>query len=100
MNGWYPHHRDTYQTGRLGDGSAVRDHIAPVGEQMTSGGLQGFLITRSFAEEHAIVTLDDLDGNPAALAEFDETDPVPGNGSADIYGCPQTLGLRRPSSTA
>ena len=90
VNGWYPHHRDTYQTGRLGDGSAVRDHIAPVGEQMTSGGLQGFLITKSFAEEHAIVTLDDLDGNPAALADFDETDLVPGNGSADIYGCPQT----------
>ena len=89
-NGWYPLHRSFgYYAETLGDGSAVRDHIAPVGEQMISGGLQGFLITKSIAEEHAISTLDDLDGNPAALAEFDETDPVPGNGSADIYGCPQ-----------
>ena len=90
VNGWYPLHRDGYYTDTLGDGSAVGDHIVPVGEQMIAGGLQGFLVTKSFAEEHAISTLDDLDGNPTALADFDETDPVPGNGSADIYGCPQT----------
>ena len=44
-------------------------------------------MTKTFADEHAIATLDDLNTNEAALAAFDLLDPVPGNGKADIFGC-------------
>ena len=87
VNSWYPFHdRDLAE--RLADGSLVGEHLTPVGEQMIAGGLQGFLITKSFAEEFGIRTLDDLNGNPVAIAAFDAGDPDPGNGVADIFGCP------------
>ena len=34
--------------------------------------------------------MDELNRNAAALAAFDATDSVPGNGVADIFGCPQS----------
>ena len=52
-----------------------------------AGGLQGYLITKSFAEEYGVSSLDDLNNNADALAAYDAADPVPGNGIADIYGC-------------
>ena len=87
VNGRYPHH-DRFLARQLPDGSAVRDHVSPVGDQMRDGGLQGFLISRRFAEEHGIATLDDLDRSPAAAAAYDATDANPGNGRVDVYGCP------------
>ena len=54
---------------------------------ITNGGMQGFVLTRSFAEEHNIQTVDDLNHNPEAFAEFDKYDPNPGDGTLDMYGC-------------
>ena len=73
----------------LPDGSLVEDHVTIVGEEMLAGGLQGFLVTKSFADEYGVYTMDELNRNAAALAAFDATDPRPGNGVADIFGCPQ-----------
>lgn len=87
VNGWYPYH-DRFLDEQLPDGTAVRDHVSPVGDQMTAGGLQGFLISRRFAVEQGISTLDDLDRSRAARAKYDATDANPGNGRVDIYGCP------------
>ena len=86
-NGWYPYH-DRFLDRQLPDGSTVRDRVSPFGDQMTAGGLQGFLISRRFAAERGISTLDDLDRSPAARAEYDATDANPGNGRVDLYGCP------------
>jgi glycine betaine/proline transport system substrate-binding protein len=69
------------------DGSLVGDHLAIVGEQTAQGALRGLLITKTFADEYAITTLEDLNTNEAALAAFDLLDPLPGNGKADIFGC-------------
>ena len=55
---------------------------------MPAGGVQGFLVTKSFADEYEIETLDDLNRNSAALAAYDRADAKPGDGVADIYGCP------------
>ena len=60
-----------------------------VGEQLMAGGMQGFLVTKSFADAYGVYTLDDLNRDARALAAFDAADPVPGNGRADIFGCPQ-----------
>lgn len=87
VNGWYPDH-DRFMDLEVGDGSRVGDYVSPVGDQMAAGGLRGFLVSRAFAEEHGIATIDDLDRNPGALVAYDETDVNPQNGLADIYGCP------------
>lgn len=87
VNSWYPIHLGWHHA-RLSDGSNVGDHLTVLGEQMLSGGLQGFLVSKSFADEYDVYTLDALDDNAAAIAAYDAADAVPGNGKADIYGCP------------
>ncbi len=89
VNSWYPGHASWWEP-ELPDGSKVGDHLEIVGEEMMAGGLQGYLVTKSFAEEFGLTTLDDLNNNPDALAAFDAADPVPGNGIADIYGCQES----------
>ena len=89
VNSWYPGHSSWLETD-LPDGSRVTDHVSAIGEEMLAGGLQGVLITKSFAEKHNLRTLDDLNNNPEALAEYDSGDPSPNNGIADIYGCSES----------
>lgn len=89
VNSWYPGHNSWLET-ELPDGSQVGDHVSAVGEEMIAGGLQGVLITKSFAEKHNLRTLDDLNNNSEALAEYDSDDANPGDGVADIYGCQES----------
>lgn len=89
VNSWYPGH-NSWLAAELPDGSLVGEHVRRVGELMIAGGLQGYLITKSFAEEYGINTLDDLNNNPDAIAAYDAQDANPGNGIADIYGCPES----------
>jgi len=84
-NSWYPGHLSWLEADRP-DGSKVGDHLTRVGNEMAAGGLQGFLITKSVAEENGITTLDQLYGDPALSAMFDAN----GNGSPDLYGCPES----------
>ena len=88
-NSWYPGHRSWLDTD-LPDGSQVGDHLSIIDGPMIAGGLQGILVTKSFAEKHNLRTLDDLNNNPDALAEYDSGDPSPNNGIANIYGCPES----------
>ncbi|MCY3650595.1 MAG: hypothetical protein F4Z00_04025 [Acidimicrobiaceae bacterium] len=88
-NSWYPAHL-AWHAAQLPDGSLVGDHLEIVGEQMLGGGLQGFLVDKSFADAYGVYTMDELNRNAEALAAFDATDPVPGNGKADVFGCPTT----------
>ena len=86
VNSWYPGHILRWAQ-ELPDGSKVGDHLTIVGNEMVPGALQGFLITKSFADEHGVTHLDQLNDDPAILAAFDANDQSPGNGVADIYGC-------------
>lgn len=86
-NSWYPDHLPWLAT-ELPDGSLVDDHVSPIGAQLMAGNVQGFLIERTFGKKHGIETLDDLDNNAAAIAEYDKTDARPGNGLVDLLGCP------------
>ncbi|MDH4146362.1 MAG: glycine betaine/L-proline ABC transporter substrate-binding protein ProX [Acidimicrobiia bacterium] len=90
VNSWYPGHK-TWLENELSDGSTVGEKVSVVGEEMLAGGLQGYLVTKSFAEKYDLKTLDDLDSNAEALAEFDATDPKPGDGKAQIYGCQESF---------
>ncbi len=89
INSWMPGHQ-SWLDNELPDGSLVGDHVTVVGEMMMAGGLQGYLISKAFAEEYGITSLDDLNNNPEAIAAYDAQDPVPGNGIADIYGCSES----------
>jgi glycine betaine/proline transport system substrate-binding protein len=89
INSWYPGHK-SWLANELPDGSTVGDHLTVVGEMMMAGGLQGYLITKDFADEYGITSLDQLNDNPEALAAYDAQDPTPGNGIADIYGCQES----------
>jgi glycine betaine/proline transport system substrate-binding protein len=57
---------------------------------MIAGGLQGFLISKVFAEEYGITTMDEFNANADAIAAYDAQDPAPNNGFADIYGCQES----------
>ena len=87
-NSWYPVHL-AWLAAWLPDGSLVGDHVTIVGEELIEGGLQGFVVTKSFADEYGVYTMDELNRNADALAAFDATDTIPGNGVADIFGCPE-----------
>ncbi len=89
VNSWYPGHV-SWWVPELPDNSTVGDHLTIVGNEMVAGGLQGFLITKSFADEHGVTHLDQLNDDPDILAAFDADDQSPGNGVADIYGCTES----------
>lgn len=89
VNGWFPGH-NSWLENELPDGSQVGEHVSITGEMMMSGGLQGILITKAFAEEYNITSLDDFNANPDAIAAYDAQDPAPNNGVADIYGCQES----------
>ena len=86
-SGWFPLH-NRWLKSELTDGTLVESRVEILGEQIIAGGLQGYVIDKSFGEQYNILTLDDLNENPAAIAAFDAVDPFPGNGVADMYGCP------------
>lgn len=85
VNSWYPGHLSWHES-ELPDGSKVDDHITRVGNEMAAGGLQGFLITKSVAEENDITTLDQIYTDPELSALFDQD----GDGTPDMYGCPES----------
>ena len=89
VNSWYPGHV-SWWIPEMPDNSMVGDHLTIVGNEMIAGGLQGTLITKSFADEHGITHLDQINDDPAILAAFDAGDQNPGNGVADIYGCTES----------
>ncbi len=86
-SGWYPLH-DNWLQSELTDGSLVQDRVQVIGEQILAGGVQGYVIDKAFGERFNILTLDDLNANPEAIAVIDAVDASPGDGVVDIYGCP------------
>lgn len=88
-NSWYPNH-NSWLIHNLSDGSLTGDHISRIGGFMSAGLLQGYFITKSFAEEYGIRTMDDLNRNPEAVAAYDADDFNSGNGIVDMYGCPES----------
>ena len=48
------------------------------------------MVTKSFADAYGVYTMDDLNNDAQALAAFDASDHVPGNGKAEIFGCSES----------
>jgi len=83
-NSWYPTHFTWYQN-ELPDGSLVADHVEPVDGLFQDSGVQGFLVTKSWADAEGITTVDQVNDTPA-LYEALDTD---GDGKGEILGCPE-----------
>ena len=84
-NSWYPGH-DSWWAPELPDGSFVGDHLEKVGAVFLGGGLQGFLITKTTADEYGITHIDQINDDPEIRALFDSD----GDGVAEIYGCQES----------
>ena len=84
-NSWYPAHY-SWHAADMPDGSTVGDHVEIVGQQMLGGGPQGFLITKSVADEYGITHIDQINDDPEITALFDIDD----DGKAEIYGCTES----------
>jgi glycine betaine/proline transport system substrate-binding protein len=83
-NGWFPLH-DRYITM-----DQVRGKVKPVGFQVESGALMGYLVDKASAEELGITNLGDLQ-DPEIAAVFDSD----GDGKADLVGCDPGWGCER-----
>ena len=83
-NSWYPGHFSWYEN-ELPDGSLVADHVQAVDGLFQNSGVQGYLITKAWADAEGITTLDQINDTPA-LYEALDTD---GDGVGEILGCPE-----------
>ncbi len=84
-NSWYPGHLSWWE-GELPNGSQVGDNLERIeGSLMPGGGLQGWLITKSWADAEGITTLDQINEDEALWSQLD-TD---GNGKGEFFGCPE-----------
>ncbi|NND12878.1 MAG: glycine betaine/L-proline ABC transporter substrate-binding protein ProX [Acidimicrobiia bacterium] len=81
VNGWFPLH-DIYLDRELFSGQLISEPIEPVGFEVPSGALQGYLIDKATADAMGINSMSQL-ADPSIAAVFD-TD---GDGLADLYGC-------------
>ncbi len=84
-NSWYPGHLSWWE-GELPDGTRIGDNLTRVeGSVMPGGGLQGWLVTKAWADENGVVTLDQINDDEALWSQLD-TD---GNGKGEFFGCPE-----------
>lgn len=84
-NSWYPGHYSWHE-GDLPDGTRIGDNLLVVeGSVMPGGGLQGMLVTKSWAEDNGVVSLDQINGDEAIWSQLDSD----GNGKGEFYGCPE-----------
>ena len=84
-NSWYPGHFSWFEN-ELPDGSLVGDYVEAVPGLFEDSGVQGFLITKSWAEDNNISTMDQINRDESLWSQLD-TD---GNGKGEILGCPES----------
>ncbi len=84
-NSWYPGHLSWWE-GDLPDGTKIGDNLVRIeGSVMPGGGLQGMLVTKSWAEENGVTSIGQLNDDEALWSQLDSD----GNGKGEIYGCPE-----------
>ena len=81
VNGWFPLH-DIYLEGELVTGQTTDLPIEPVGFQVESGALQGYMIDKATADAHGITSMSQLADD--GVARLFDTD---GDGLANLVGC-------------
>ncbi len=86
VNGWFPLH-DIYLESETVAGLSTDLPIEPVGFQVRSGALQGYMIDKATADAMGITSMSQLaDGSVARVFDSD------GDGLADLIGCNEGWG--------
>jgi glycine betaine/proline transport system substrate-binding protein len=84
-NSWYPGHLSWWE-GELTDGTRIGDNLERIeGSVMPGGGLQGMLVTKSWAEANDVTSLGQINDDEALWSQLDSD----GNGQGEFYGCPE-----------
>ncbi len=86
VNGWFPLH-DIYLEGELVTGQSVDLPIEPVGFQVRSGALQGYMIDKATSESMGITSMGQL-ADASVASVFDQD----GDSKADLIGCNEGWG--------
>lgn len=86
VNGWFPLH-DIYLEGELVTGQSTDLPIEPVGFQVRSGALQGYMIDKATADAMGITSMSQL--SDASVARVFDSD---GDGLANLIGCNEGWG--------
>ncbi len=83
VNDWFPmHNAQLPKTGK--------ENVTTLGYVMKAGGLQGYLISKKYAEQFNIKSLDDFK-RPEVMKAFDAN----GDGKADLTACPPGWGCEK-----
>ena len=84
-NSWYPGHLSWF-AGDLPDGTTVGENLERIeGSLLPDAGLQGFLVTKAWADEAGFGSFEEINADEALWGALD-TD---GNGKGEIFGCPE-----------
>jgi len=84
-NSWYPGHFSWFEN-QLPDGSLVGDYVEAVPGLFQDSGVQGFLVTKTWAEDNNVSTIDQINRDESLWSQFDSD----GNGKGEILGCPES----------
>jgi len=84
LDAWLPGHLSWFEG--VKHGQRIGDLLTVVEPPLQpSGGLQGFLVTRSWAEAEGITHLGQINDDPLLASALDSDE----NGKGEIYGCPE-----------
>ena len=84
-NGWFPVHLD-WLDGRYDDeGGIIGERVALLQPIVSNGGLQGWLISKAWADSEGITSLDQIAETRSLALQLDRD----GDGKGEIYGCPE-----------
>jgi glycine betaine/proline transport system substrate-binding protein len=84
-NAWLPDHFTWFEAEDAGFSGTAGDHLSVVSTIVPAGGLQGWLITKAWADAEGISSLDQIAETPSLALALDHD----GNGRGEIYGCPE-----------
>jgi glycine betaine/proline transport system substrate-binding protein len=85
-NSWYPNHLRWWEGEIEAENLSIGRRLARIDPPMApAGGLQGWLVTRSWAEANDVQTLDQINADPLLWQQLDRD----GNGRGEFYGCPE-----------
>lgn len=85
-NSWYPGHLSWWDGELQANAGQVRDHLTrPETPMVADGGLQGWLVSKAWAEANRVTTIDQINADESLWRQLDSD----GNGKGEFYGCPE-----------
>lgn len=85
-NSWYPGH-STWWEQETTDGGVTGDNLVKVDGLFADAGVQGWLVTKSWADENNITTMDQINSDEALYSALPDTD---GDGVGEVFTCQES----------